>query len=35
VRQPIHTGAAGGWRRHEAELAPMIEAFAREGVALP
>ncbi len=35
VRQPIHGGAAGGWRRHAAELAPMIEAFEREGVVLP
>ncbi|MEL6205671.1 MAG: sulfotransferase, partial [Pseudomonadota bacterium] len=35
VRQPITTSATGGWRRYEAELAPMIEAFGREGVALP
>lgn len=35
VRQPIHGGAAGGWRRHAADLAPMIAALEREGVALP
>ncbi|RDC71338.1 sulfotransferase family protein [Rhodovulum sp. 12E13] len=35
VRQPIHGGAAGGWRRHEADLAPMIAALEREGVELP
>ena len=35
VRQPIHAGAAGGWRRYEADLAPMIAAFEREGVELP
>jgi hypothetical protein len=35
VRQPMHGGAAGGWRRYEAELAPMIEAFEKEGVELP
>jgi len=35
VRQPMHTGATGGWRRHAEALAPMLAAFEREGVALP
>lgn len=35
VRQPIHQGATGGWRRYAADLKPMLEAFETEGVALP
>ncbi|MEE4119878.1 MAG: tetratricopeptide repeat protein [Paracoccaceae bacterium] len=35
VRQPMHTGASGGWRAYAAELAPMIAALERHGVALP
>jgi hypothetical protein len=35
VRQPIHGGSAGGWRRYESDLAPMIAALEREGVELP
>lgn len=32
VRQPIHAGSRAGWRRHEADLAPLIEGLTREGV---
>ncbi|MEM1428034.1 MAG: sulfotransferase [Pseudomonadota bacterium] len=35
VRQPMHTGAAGGWRRYEDALQPMLQALVEEGVALP
>ncbi len=35
VRQPMHTGARGGWRAYAAELAPMIAALEGHGVALP
>jgi len=32
VRQPIYTGSVGAWRRHEAELRPLIEGLEAEGV---
>lgn len=35
VRQPIHAGSTGGWRRYAADLAPMQAAFAAQGVSLP
>ncbi len=35
VRQPIHAGSKGGWRRYEADLGPMLAAFEEHGVTLP
>ena len=31
VRQPINTASVKGWRRYEAELAPMIEQLRKDG----
>lgn len=31
VRQPINTGSVKGWRRFEAELAPMIDQLRKDG----
>ncbi|PRY24224.1 tetratricopeptide repeat protein [Aliiruegeria haliotis] len=33
VRQPIYRSSAAAWKKYEAELAPLIEALEREGVA--
>lgn len=35
VRQPLYASSKGGWRVHEAGLAPFVEALAEEGVPLP
>lgn len=33
ARQPIYSTSAQGWRKYEAELAPLLDALKREGVA--
>ncbi|UWQ21364.1 sulfotransferase [Jannaschia sp. W003] len=35
VRAPMHAGRVGAWRRHAAELEPLVAALERRGVALP
>ena len=32
VREPVHAGSVGLWRRHAAELAPFAEALKAEGI---
>ena len=32
VRQPIHAGASGGWRRYAREMAPITDALAAGGL---